>query len=140
MLRHCLIHPVTPLLSLLAPLFRPFRPPVRGVPDAAILPLKSLRSYDFYAAFGPHAGRKGVFSPVISAKQGSARCAPARKRWGSGLWEEPASRSQTPAAIAGVRRRVSWMSIRAPRPAHALDISTRLRSLALLLDKLGRAT
>jgi len=44
MLRHCLIHPVAPLLSLLAPLFRPFFSPVRGVPDAAILQLKPLKS------------------------------------------------------------------------------------------------
>jgi hypothetical protein len=37
MLRRCLVHPVAPLLSLLAPLFRPFFSPVRCVPDAAIL-------------------------------------------------------------------------------------------------------
>jgi hypothetical protein len=36
MLRHCLIHPVAPLLSLLAPLFRPFRSPVCGLRSAVL--------------------------------------------------------------------------------------------------------
>ena len=43
MLRHCLINPVAPLLSLLAPLFRPFFSPVGGVPVAANLRSKPLK-------------------------------------------------------------------------------------------------
>jgi hypothetical protein len=76
MLRHCLIHPVAPLLSLLAPLLRPFFSPVGSVPDAANLLFKPLKSYGFCAVFRPRAGRKGVFSPVISGKTGGAtpRC------------------------------------------------------------------
>jgi hypothetical protein len=73
MLRGCLIHPVAPLLSLLAPLFGPFFSPVRDVPDAAILRRKPLRSYDFCAAFRHCAGRKGVFPLLSGLKQGGAR-------------------------------------------------------------------
>jgi hypothetical protein len=51
MRRHCLIHPATPLLSLLAPLFRPFFSPVRGMLDAAILRLKPLTSFGFLRCF-----------------------------------------------------------------------------------------
>jgi hypothetical protein len=72
MLRHCLIHPVAPLLSLFAPLFRPFFSPVRGVPDAANLRFKPLESHGFCADFRHLAGRKGVFHPVSGLKQGSA--------------------------------------------------------------------
>jgi hypothetical protein len=70
MLRHCLIHPVAPLLSLLAPLFRPFFSPVRGVPEAATLRFKPLKSCGFCIAFRHRAGGKGVFRPVIRAKTG----------------------------------------------------------------------
>jgi hypothetical protein len=73
MLRHCLIHPVAPLLSLFAPLFRPFFSPVRGVPDAANLRFKPLESYGFCAAFRHRAGGNGVFPPVIWAKTGERR-------------------------------------------------------------------
>jgi hypothetical protein len=71
MLRHCLIHPVAPLLSSFAPLFRPFFSAVRGVPDAANLRFKPLESCDFCADFRHPAGRKGGFPPVIWAKQES---------------------------------------------------------------------
>jgi hypothetical protein len=71
MLRHCLIHPVTPLLSLFAPLFRPFFSPVHGVPNAANSRFRPLESYGFCADFRHPAGRKRVFPPVIWAKQGS---------------------------------------------------------------------
>jgi len=70
MLRGCLNHPVAPLLSLLAPLFRPFFSPVRGVPDTAILRRKPLRSYDCCTALRHRAGRKEVSSPVIWGKTG----------------------------------------------------------------------
>ena len=90
--RHCLIHPVTPLLSLFAPLFRPFFSPVRGMPDAAILRLKPLRSLGFCAAFWHRAGRKGVFSPVIGVKQGSAL----RRREAMGIPDCEKSRLRTP--------------------------------------------
>jgi hypothetical protein len=44
MLRPCLIHPVAPLLSFLAPLFRSFFSPVHGVRGAAGLRIKALKS------------------------------------------------------------------------------------------------
>jgi hypothetical protein len=72
MLRHCFIHPVAPLLSLFAPLFRPFFSPVRGVPNAASLRFKPLESQDFCADFRHPTGRKRVFPPVSGLKQGSA--------------------------------------------------------------------
>jgi hypothetical protein len=71
--RYCLIHPVTPLLSLLAPLFQPFFSPVRGVPDGANLRFKPLESCGFCTGFRHPAGRKGVFPPVIWAKTGERR-------------------------------------------------------------------
>src|ERR1700740_1874111 len=70
MVRHCVIHPVAPLLSLLAPLFWPFFSPVRGLPDAATLRFKPLKSYGFCAPFRRRAGRERVFPPVIRAKTG----------------------------------------------------------------------
>ena len=70
MLRHCLIHPVAPLLSLLAPLFRPFFSPVRSLPDAASLRFKPLKSHGFLLGFRRRAGGKRVFRPVIPAKTG----------------------------------------------------------------------
>jgi hypothetical protein len=73
MLAPCLIHPVTPLLSLLAPLFRPFRSPVRGLRCAMTERGKPLTLLAFCSDFALHAGGKGVFSPVIWLKQGSAR-------------------------------------------------------------------
>jgi hypothetical protein len=73
MLAHWLIHPVTPLLSLLAPLFRPFRSPVRGLRCAVTERSKTLVLLAFCGDFALHAGGKGVFSPVIWLKQGSAR-------------------------------------------------------------------
>jgi hypothetical protein len=84
MLRHCLIHPVAPVLSLLAPLFRPFFSPVRSVPDAANLPLKSLKCRSFAPISGPAPATKEFFSLLSRLKQGSERCAAAGRRWGSG--------------------------------------------------------
>ena len=76
MLRHCLIHPVAPLLSLFAPLFRRFFSPVRGEPDAAILRLKYLKYHCFFTAFRRRVDGEGVFQPVIPAETGerTLRC------------------------------------------------------------------
>jgi hypothetical protein len=65
MLRRCLIHPVAPLLSFFAPLFRPFFSPVRGVPDAANLRLNPLESHGFWADFRHRAGSK-IFFALLS--------------------------------------------------------------------------
>jgi hypothetical protein len=102
MLRHCLIHPVAPLLSLLAPLFRPFFSPVRGLPDAAMLRLKSLKYHCFCAAFRHRAGGKGVFPPVIPAETGerTLRC----RREEMGIQDREKSRcASKPASLRGIR-------------------------------------
>ena len=88
MLRHCLIHPVAPLLSLLAPLFRPFFSPVRGVPNAADPLFKPWKSHSFCATFRRRAGGKGVFPPVIWAKTGERTLSCRREAMG---WSEDPS-------------------------------------------------
>jgi hypothetical protein len=70
MLRHCLIHPVAPLLSLLARLFRPFRSPVRGLRSAVTEPRNPLTFLVFCVDFARPAGPQKSFSPVIRAKTG----------------------------------------------------------------------
>ena len=72
MLRGCLIHPVAPLLSFLAPLFRPFFSPVRAAPDVAILQRKPLKSCDFCAALRT-APAAGEFFPLLSGLKQGAR-------------------------------------------------------------------
>jgi hypothetical protein len=68
----CLIHPVTPLLSLLAPLFRPFRSPVRGLRCAVTERGEPLTLLAFCSDFALHAGGKGVF-PLLSGSNRGAR-------------------------------------------------------------------
>ena len=90
MFRPCLIHPVTPLLSLLAALLRPFRSPVRGLRSTVTERGKPLTLFVFCSDFARPAGPQKSFSRVIRAKTGEWRttagrgdldqAAPCRKR------------------------------------------------------------
>jgi hypothetical protein len=71
MFRHCLIHAVTPLLLLLAPLFQPFFSPVRGLRSALTWQDKALTFLVFSSDFACRAGLQKSFSPVIRAKTGA---------------------------------------------------------------------
>jgi hypothetical protein len=75
MFGHCLIHPVTPLLSPLAPLFPPLRSPVRGLGSVAINWGNRLILLVFSSDFACRAGPQKSFSPVIRAKTGDRRTA-----------------------------------------------------------------
>jgi hypothetical protein len=74
-LRPCLIHPVTPLLSLLAPLFRPFFASVRGLCSAVTEGGNHLILLVFCTDFARRAGPQKSFSPVIRRKTGERRTA-----------------------------------------------------------------
>jgi hypothetical protein len=104
MLRHCLIHPVAPLLSLLAPLFRPFFSPVRCVPDAAMLRLKYLKYHLFCAAFRRRAGGKGVFQPVIPAETGERTLRCRREAMGIRIVRRAGAPVNQATSLRGIRR------------------------------------
>jgi hypothetical protein len=73
MFRPCLIHPVAPLLSLFAPLFRPFRSPVRGLRNAVTERGNPLTFLVFCSGFAFHARTAEDFLPCYSAKTGERR-------------------------------------------------------------------
>jgi hypothetical protein len=76
MLLHCLIHPVGPLLSFLAPLFGRFCSPVRGLRRAVAERRNPLTLLVFFINFARRAGPLKSFSPVIRAKTGERRTGP----------------------------------------------------------------
>jgi hypothetical protein len=79
MLRHCLIHPVAPLLSLLDPLLGPFRSPVRGLRSASTERHNPMTFLVFsQRSCAPHRAAE-KFCPVIRGKTGQ-RTAPRRPR------------------------------------------------------------
>jgi hypothetical protein len=78
MFRPCLIHPVTPLLSLLAPLFRPIRSPVRGLRTPRPSGGNPLTFLVFCSDCARHAEPQKSFAPVIRAKTGERRAAAGR--------------------------------------------------------------
>ena len=84
MLRHRLIHPVAPLLSLLAPLFRPFFSPVRGLRRAVTERGNPLTFLVLAATLHVTPGRRRVFPLLSGLKQGRGRTAPPGGRSGSG--------------------------------------------------------
>jgi hypothetical protein len=71
MLRHCLIHPVTLLLSLLAPLFRPFHSPVRGLRSAVTERGNPLTFLVFCSDLARQAGPRKNFALLFGLKQES---------------------------------------------------------------------
>src|SRR5215469_12584849 len=72
MFRHCLNHPVTPLLSLLAPLLRPFRSPVRGLRGAVTERGKPLAFLVFAPILHTAPGRRKVFPLLFGLNRGVA--------------------------------------------------------------------
>jgi hypothetical protein len=71
-----LVHPVAPQLSVLAPLFGPFRSPVRGLPSAAVGRRESLIYRDVHSIVARPASGKWIICPVIRPKTGEKRMVP----------------------------------------------------------------
>jgi hypothetical protein len=133
MLRHCLIHPDAPLLSLLGPLFRPSFSPVDDVPDAAYLRFNPLKSHGFVLLFTHFAGHTGVFLPVIRAKTGGAHAELPQGRDGDHDCEKGRLAWRFPAgSLAGKQFTLPGEPVRPPDRAYLLTTQH-------LLGKMGGA-